>query len=159
MTKLSLDLRDAPFSPAEALEAFTADAGGAGGIVTFSGHVRLEANGAPVQTLYLQAYSPMTERGIESAMQSARVRWRLIALTVIHRTGAIAPGEAIVFVAAASAHRRAAFEAADFMMDYLKTEAVFWKKEIGPDGARWIEPRAEDYADNSRWKADYACTE
>lgn len=144
-------LLDTPFEPSDALKRFEAEAGGAGAIVSFSGHVRPQAASGPVTSLYLQAHSPLTERGIEAAAGRARERWPLTALTVLHRIGEMAPGEAIVFVATASAHRRAAFEAADFLMDYLKTEAIFWKKETGPEGAAWIEPRAEDYADRLRW--------
>ena len=139
------------FEPAEALRAFTAKSHGAGGIVSFTGHVRPSSKAGVVTSLYLQAYSPMTERGIEAAAQDAKSRWDLINLRIIHRIGEMAPGDPIVFVATASPHRRAAFEAADFLMDYLKTKAIFWKKETGPDGAHWIEPRAEDYADSARW--------
>ena len=113
--------------------------------------MRDHASSGAVRALTLQAYSPMTERGIETAMAEARERWPLMALKVIHRTGEMAPGEAIVFVAAASIHRRAAFEAADFLMDYLKTEAVFWKKEATATGEHWIEPRSQDYQDRARW--------
>lgn len=144
-------LLETPFEPSEALKRFDADAAGAGAIVSFSGHVRPQAASGPVTSLYLQAHSPLTERGIEAAAETARERWPLTSLTILHRIGEMAPGEAIVFVATASARRRAAFEAADYLMDYLKTEAVFWKKEAGPSGACWIEPRAEDYADRSRW--------
>ena len=82
----------------------------------------------------------------------SRERWPISELCVVHRTGEMKPGETIVFVAAASAHRRAAFEAADFLMDYLKTKAVFWKREDTEKGPAWIEPREEDYKDASRWK-------
>ena len=94
----------------------------------------------------------MTAHGVEAAVEQARSRWPLEALTVHHRTGEIRTGETIVFVATASRHRRAAFEAADFLMDYLKTEAVFWKKEITEAGDVWIEPREQDYQDNQRWQ-------
>ena len=140
-----------PFNAAEALEAFQKEARGAGAIVTFTGLVRDTASDGDVTGLHLQAYSPMTERGVEKAIAEARKRWPVTALRIIHRTGDMAPFDPIVFVAAASAHRRAAFEAADFLMDYLKTEAVFWKKELTPTGGRWIEPRAEDYSDSARW--------
>lgn len=147
-----ITLTDKPFSPADALKAFQTRARGAGAIVTFSGLVRDRASGSDVTGLHLQAYSPMTERGIEAAVKEAKDRWTLGAVEIIHRTGDMAAFEPIVFVATASAHRRAAFEAADFLMDYLKTEAVFWKKETTPEGARWIEPRAEDYEDSARWR-------
>ena len=99
----------------------------------------------------LTAYSPLTENGIKAAVKAAETRWDLENVLVAHRTGDMFPGDTIVFVAAASKHRRAAFEAADFLMDYLKTEAVFWKKEITENGQAWIEPRAEDYIDKNRW--------
>lgn len=146
-----IKLTDTPFDPSEALRAFTARASGAGGIVSFTGHVRPHAKFGRVETLHLQAYSPMTERGIAAALDDAKARWPLIAAQVIHRTGDMSPGDAIVFVATASAHRRAAFEAADFLMDYLKTEAVFWKKETSKGQTSWIEPRREDYKDSARW--------
>lgn len=149
-----MTVSDAPFDPADALREFTRAAEGAGGIVSFTGHVRPTSRQGPVRTLHLQAYSPMTEQGIEAAATEAKQRWPLIALQIIHRTGDMAPGDAIVFVAAASTHRRAAFEATDFLMDYLKTEAIFWKKETGPDGSVWIEPRSEDHADKARWAVD-----
>lgn len=144
-------LLDSPFDPGEELTRFSAAAAGSGGIVSFTGLVRPQAKGSAVQSLFLQAYSPMTERGIEQAALEARKRWALTGLAIIHRTGNIAPGEPIVFVATAAPHRRAAFEAADFLMDYLKTEAVFWKKEVTEAGEQWIEPRPEDYRDAARW--------
>lgn len=146
-----LRISNEPFDAGRELSAFEAEATGAGGIVSFTGLVRDHASSGAVRALTLQAYSPMTERGIETAMAAARERWPLMALKVIHRTGEMAPGEAIVFVAAASIHRRAAFEAADFLMDYLKTEAVFWKKEATATGEHWIEPRSQDYQDRARW--------
>ncbi len=146
-----IDLTDQPFDPAESLRAFQVQAAGAGAIVSFTGLVRPNNTSSPVTRLYLQAYSPMTERGIEAAAKDASQRWPISHLTITHRIGDMGPGDPIVFVAAASAHRRAAFEAADFLMDYLKTEAIFWKKETGPDHATWIEPRLEDYRDSARW--------
>ena len=134
------------------LSDFEAEAGSAGAIVTFTGIVRDHASSSNVKSLYLQAYSPMTERGIEKALHEAQARWPLTALKVIHRIGEMGPGEAIVFVATASAHRRAAFEAADYLMDYLKTDAVFWKKEVTDAGEQWIEPRGQDYEDRARWE-------
>lgn len=146
-----ISVTDTPFDPSKILRDFTAASTGAGGIVSFSGHVRGEAKSSPVTSLYLEAYSPMTKQGIEAAATEAKNRWSLIGLTIIHRIGNMAPGDPIVFVATAATHRRAAFEAADFLMDYLKTKAIFWKKETGPNGSRWIEPRAEDYSDSARW--------
>jgi molybdopterin synthase catalytic subunit len=146
-----LEILDTPFDPSAALQQFTARASGSGAIVSFTGLVRAGAESDTVTRLHLQAYSPMTERGIQAAITRAEDQWDLTAITVMHRIGDMGPDEPIVFVAAASPHRRAAFEAVDFMMDYLKTQAIFWKKETRISGDRWIEPRAEDYNDANRW--------
>lgn len=146
-----VDVLASPFCAAQALAEFTSQTDGAGAIVSFTGLVRPSSRAGDVKHLHLQAYSPLTERGISDASQEAKRRWNLTAVRVIHRVGDIFPNETIVFVATASSHRRAAFEAADFLMDYLKTEAVFWKKEVTADGETWIEPRTEDYSDRKRW--------
>jgi len=140
-----------PIDPGAVLTAFEDELTSSGGMVSFSGRVRGEAASGTVKSLHLDAYNPMTERGIEGALDTAQRRWPLEAVRIIHRIGTMKPGETIVFVATASKHRRAAFEAADFLMDYLKTEAVFWKKEVTDTGETWIEPRQADYADSSRW--------
>ena len=133
------------------LKSFESKAFGAGAIVSFSGLVRADASGGVVDTLFLQAYSPMTENGIEAAIREAQDRWPISDACVVHRVGEMAVGETIVFVATASSHRRDAFESADYLMDYLKTRAVFWKRERTDQGEKWIEPRAEDYSDAKRW--------
>src|SRR5436190_1641912 len=102
-------------------------------------------------TLELEAYPGFTEAEIGKIAGGAQVRFGLDEVLILHRVGKIAPGEPVVFVATAARHRRAAFEACDFLMDYLKSKAPFWKKEHGPDGARWVEPRPEDHADLARW--------
>lgn len=147
MIKVSESVIDA----AQELATFETTTPGAGAIVSFSGLVRDTSSKGTVKSLHLQAYEPMTSAGIKAAAEQAKTRWPLLSLCVRHRIGDIAPGETIVFVAAASAHRRAAFEAADFLMDYLKTDAIFWKKEVTDQGEIWIEPRAEDYTDSARW--------
>lgn len=147
-----LTLSDTPIDAAALLRAFEGETRGAGGIVTFTGQVRPDAANGAVESLFLQAYSPMTETGIQSAINEANSRWTLTDVHVVHRVGDMAPGDTIVFVATASRHRRAAFEAADFLMDYLKTEAVFWKRETTDRGVEWIEPRTEDYSDATRWR-------
>ena len=123
-----------------------------GGVVSFTGLARETTDGADVSRLELDAYPGFTEPAIAAMEAEARRRFDVQDLLIVHRYGPIAPGEAIVFVAAAAEHRRAAFEAADFLMDYLKTKAPFWKKETGPGGERWIEPRPSDYDDVERWK-------
>lgn len=147
-----ITISEDPIDSAALLRSFETDAQGAGGVVSFSGLVRPVAGGAEVKSLFLQAYSPMTENGMTEAVTEAKTRWPLTQVRVVHRVGEMAPGETIVFVATASAHRRAAFEAADFLMDYLKTRAVFWKREVTNQGDSWIEPRDGDYADAARWK-------
>lgn len=144
-------LASQPFNPEHELGEFVKGAVDAGGIVSFLGCVRPKSARGRVKKLELQAYSPMTEQGIEQAIKRANKNWPLISVKIIHRVGDVLSGEPIVFVAAAAMHRRDAFEAADYIMDYLKTDAVFWKKEVTEDGEYWIEPRDEDYNDAERW--------
>ena len=140
-----------PFDAGALLTAFSAGSLQSGGIVSFTGLAREATDGAAVTTLELDAYPGFTEPAIAAMEAEARQRFAVQDLLIVHRYGPIAPGEAIVFVAAAAEHRRAAFDAADFLMDYLKTSAPFWKKEAGPGGERWIEPRPSDYDDVTRW--------
>jgi molybdopterin synthase catalytic subunit len=141
------------FDAGRLLSAFSAGRTDAGGIVSFTGVARDATAGAAVATLELEAYPGFTEPVIEAMEADARARFAVQDLLIVHRHGLIAPGEAIVFVAAAAEHRRAAFDATDYLMDRLKTQAPFWKKETGPGGERWIEPRASDYDDAGRWMA------
>jgi molybdopterin synthase catalytic subunit len=144
-----ITLSEAPFDPGALLSEFSKGRSEVGAIATFTGLARAEAGEAAI--LELEAYPGFTEAEIRKIAEQARTRFALDDLMVRHRVGRIAPGEPIVFVATAAKHRRAAFEACDFLMDYLKSRAPFWKKEHGPAGARWIEPRAEDHADAARW--------
>ena len=139
------------FDPAILLGQFSEGRTDCGAVVSFTGLARAATNGEPVSNLELDAYPGFTEAAIEAMAAEARERFAVKDLIIVHRYGPIAPGDAIVFVAAAAEHRRAAFQAADFLMDKLKTQAPFWKKETGPKGARWIEPRAPDYEDAARW--------
>jgi molybdopterin synthase catalytic subunit len=140
-----------PFDGGGELAGFAARVAGAGAIASFLGLVRGESSGADVSALELEHYPPLTERTVAAIGSDARHRFALIGVVIIHRTGALAPGEPIVFVAAAAPHRRAAFEAVDYMMDRLKTEAPFWKREHGPNGSRWIEASYDDLRDRARW--------
>ncbi len=140
-----------PFDPAALLAQFSAGRTDCGAVVSFTGLARAATDGEPVSTLELDAYPGFTEAAIAAIADEARARFAVKDLMIVHRYGPIAPGDAIVFVASAAEHRRAAFQAADFLMDTLKTQAPFWKKEIGPAGERWIEPRAPDYDDAARW--------
>lgn len=149
---MTVSLQNSPLEPGALLAAFAKDRSITGAVVTFTGLARADAG--PETRLELEAYPGFTEREISRIADDATARFALQDVMIVHRTGSIAPGEAIVFVAAAAAHRREAFEAADFLMDYLKSRAPFWKKEAGPDGARWVEPTARDQADVARWDVD-----
>jgi molybdopterin synthase catalytic subunit len=142
-------LQSEPFDPGALLSAFTQGRLESGAVVSFTGLARAEAGST--QALELEAYEGFTEAAIEAMAGETEARFHLDDVLVLHRVGPIAPGEAIVFVAAAAAHRREAFEAADQLMDYLKSRAPFWKKSVGPEGARWIEPTDRDKADAQRW--------
>lgn len=122
-----------------------------GAVVSFSGICRGSEKGEPIAALTLEHYPGMAEAEIGRHADEALSRWPLQGLTVVHRVGRIAPGENIVLVVTASAHRQAAFEAAEFMMDYLKTSAPFWKREESSNGASWIEARDHDDAAAARW--------
>jgi molybdopterin synthase catalytic subunit len=129
--------------------AFAGAAAGAGAIVTFTGIVR--DTDARLQAMEIEHYPGMTERAIAGIMDQACARWKLTDALVIHRHGRLAVGEAIMMVATASAHRADAFAAAEFLMDYLKSRAPFWKKEIGVDGAEWVAAKDDDEAALGRW--------
>jgi molybdopterin synthase catalytic subunit len=144
-----ITLTDQPFDPGAALTAFSRGRTETGAVASFLGLARGEAGGATA--LELEVYLDFTRREIERRAEAARTRFDLQDAAVIHRFGVIGPGEAIVLVMTASVHRRAAFEACDYLMDYLKSEAPLWKREHGPAGARWIEPTARDRSDLARW--------
>lgn len=135
----------------QSLEKFSQANRFSGAIVSFSGNVRHDKQDGGTQALYLQAHEPMTSNIIEEKRLESLERWGLDDAYISHRIGHMKPGETIVFVATAAKHRRDAFLAADFLMDYLKTEAFFWKKEIGKTGSKWVEPREVDYCDAKRW--------
>lgn len=121
--------------------------------MTFSGHARGSAkDGRRIERLILDHHPRLTQRSLEAIAADGAERFDVTAIDVVHRAGTISPGEAIVWVAAASAHRRAAFEAADYLMDRLKTEAIFWKREEGENGSQWIEPTEADHSDRARWE-------
>lgn len=146
--RLSLE----PIDPMQLLGQFTRLLEEEGAVVSFSGHARrTAADGTALESLVLESHRGATLRSMETIAASATSRFAITRAMVVHRAGHIATGEAIVFVATASAHRRAAFEAADYLMDRLKTEAVFWKREETALGSRWIEPVEADHADAARW--------
>ena len=124
-----------------------------GGVVSFVGLVRDMAGGTPITAMTLEHYPGMTERTLAEIEAEARRRWPLEEALIIHRHGRLAPGDQIVLVATASAHRQAAFEACHFLIDWLKTQAPFWKLEDGPAGSRWVEARDGDDIAAARWSA------
>jgi len=123
-----------------------------GGLASFVGLVRAANDGQSVSGMTLEHYPGMTEKALEEICAQAHARWDLIDSLVIHRVGALVPGDRIVLVGVASAHRGEAFAACEFIMDYLKTRAPFWKKEDTKEGGRWVEARASDDAAAGRWK-------
>ena len=122
-----------------------------GAVVTFTGICRGDENGKPIAALTLEHYPGMTEAEIARHVEEAEKRWPLLGATVIHRYGRIAPGENIVLVVTASSHREAAFAAAEFLMDYLKTRAPFWKQVEAAGGKTWVEAKTADDAAAGRW--------
>lgn len=122
-----------------------------GAVVTFTGKVRNHNLGESVKALTLEHYPGMTEKALAEIVEEARGRWRLGRVTVIHRIGEMWPGEEIVFVGVTSVHRGSAFAAGEFIMDYLKTRAPFWKREATPEGERWVESRESDQEAAKRW--------
>lgn len=142
----------ADFSVNEEYHQLVSKAGDAGAVVTFVGVVREMAGDESVSELFLEHYAGLTEKLIGEILDEAASRWELLAAKVIHRVGKLAPGDQIVFVGIASKHRADAFAACEFVMDYLKTKAAFWKKETDSAGSRWIESRDEDQKRAERWK-------
>ena len=132
-----------------------AEAGGdIGGITSFVGVVRGGVGGDAIGAMTLEHYPGMTERELERIEAEARARWPISASLIVHRFGRLGPGDNIVLVVAASRHRRAAFEACEFLIDWLKTKAPFWKSEETPGGARWVAAREDDDEAAARWDDD-----
>ncbi|MEY3969653.1 MAG: hypothetical protein RL617_666 [Pseudomonadota bacterium] len=144
------------FNVGQELEHLRRDASGAwdtriGAVASFIGTVRDMNEGAAVSGLTLEHYPGMTESSIEAIIDQAESRWPLYSVRVLHRVGPMFPADQIVFVGVSSAHREAALEACAFIMDYLKTEAPFWKKETTPEGHRWVDARASDEQALQKW--------
>lgn len=123
-----------------------------GAVVSFTGLVRGESHGEKLESMTLEHFPGMTERELARIADEARMRWSLNAVSIIHRVGELKPGERIVLVVTAAAHRAAAFEAAEFLMDYLKTRAPFWKRELRASGEYWVEARESDDTAAERWR-------
>jgi len=148
---VTIRIQESDFDIAREMAALTTGRSDIGAVVSFTGICRDSEDGAAIAALTLEHYPGMAEAEITRHADTAMARWPLSGLRVIHRVGRIAPGENIVLVLTASKHRQAAFEAAEFMMDYLKANAPFWKRVEGADGEGWIEASDHDDAAAARW--------
>jgi len=153
MVNTRIRVSEEPFNMADEY-AWLAACDEDGAVVTFTGKVRNHNLGDAVTTLTLEHYPAMTEKALGEIVDEARRRWPLRRVVVVHRVGELRAGEQIVLVGVSGAHRGAAFDAAEFIMDYLKTRAPFWKRETTPDGSRWLDSRACDHQAADRWRAD-----
>jgi molybdopterin synthase catalytic subunit len=140
------------FDTGRELEALTRGRSDVGALASFVGLVRAANDGRPIAGMTLEHYPGMTEKALEDICREAHSRWDLLETLVIHRVGPLVPGERIVLVGVSSAHRGEAFAACEFIMDYLKTRAPFWKREETPEGPRWVEARASDEDAAGRWE-------
>lgn len=153
---MSVSVQEADFDPGQEAAQLSAGRDDVGALATFTGLVRADKRsgeqGGGVQAMTLEHYPGMTEKALEAIVAEARARWpAVLAVRVIHRVGRLEPGERIVFVGIAGAHRGEAFAACEFIMDYLKTRAPFWKKEDTTAGGRWVDARESDDAAADRW--------
>lgn len=146
---MTVRVQEAPFDMGAEVEAFGKGLKGVGAIVTFSGIVRDEEG--TLARMVIEHYAGMTEKALEKIEAEAVKRWNLAESLIIHRFGEMAPGDQIMMVATAARHRADAFAAAEFLMDYLKSRAPFWKKEFGEDGDSWVAAKDEDEAALDRW--------
>lgn len=150
--KVSISVQEADFDPGQEIASLSDGRRGVGAVAAFVGLVRDINEGDDVQAMTLEHYPGMTERALQDIVAQAHVRWECTAIRVVHRVGRLEPCDRIVFVGVASAHRGDAFSACEFIMDYLKTRAPFWKCEQTPEGARWVEARESDDEAASRWE-------
>jgi molybdopterin synthase catalytic subunit len=146
-------IQNEAFDAGAELKAFSAALAGVGATAMFVGSVRSERDGRAISAMTLEHYPGMTERALKDIETEALRRWPIEQILIIHRYGRLEPGDDIVLVITASAHRQAAFAACEFLMDWLKTKAPFWKLEEGPSGADWVEAKASDDAAAARWGA------
>jgi molybdopterin synthase catalytic subunit len=147
----TIRLQSADFDVAAEAALLTRGRADIGAVVTFTGICRGSEAGAPVAAMTLEHYPGMAEAEIARHVEEAEARWPLLGITIIHRYGRLLPGDNIVLVVTAASHRSDAFAAAEFLMDYLKTRAPFWKQEERPDGTVWVEARSADDASAGRW--------
>jgi len=151
---MAVSVQEADFDAGAEIAALSADDAGVGAVASFVGFVRERHDGDLIQAMTLEHYPGMTEKALAGIVAEACSRWQLRRVRVIHRVGRLQPGARIVFVGVASAHRGEAFAACEFIMDYLKTRAPFWKKEETPAGGHWVDARETDDAAAARWATD-----
>lgn len=149
---MSVRVQEADFDVGAELAALRQGDARIGALASFVGVVRDMNDGAGVSEMTLEHYPGMTEKALEAIVAEAKARWRIFDARVIHRVGRLLPTEQIVFVAVSGAHRGEAFAACEFIMDYLKTRAPFWKREVTPTGARWVDAREADDSAADRWQ-------
>lgn len=150
---ISLRVQAADFDVAAEYAALCADGGDSGGVTMFVGRVRQDGDLAAVTNMHLEHYPGMTEKALRAIAAEAAARWPLTAVRIVHRVGELAPGAQIVFVGVSAAHRAAAFSACEFLIDWLKTRAPFWKRESDAAGvSRWVEQKASDRDRAGRWQ-------
>jgi molybdopterin synthase catalytic subunit len=147
----TVSIQTQDFDVSQELAALRAGDARVGAVCSFLGTVRERNDGSSVASMELEHYPGMTEKSIEAMMDQAKKRFDIFAARVIHRVGLLHPEDQIVFVAVTSAHRGESFKACEFLMDYLKTQAPFWKKELTPEGARWVDARVSDDQALARW--------
>lgn len=152
---MSVSVQEADFDVGAEIAALSAGRFEVGAVASFVGLVRDANEGCGVSAMTLEHYPGMTEQALEDIVVEARSRWSLLGVRVIHRYGALMPGDRIVFVGVAGAHRGESFAACEFIMDYLKTRAPFWKREETPEGARWVDARDADDSAAARWNDEW----
>ena len=148
-----IEIQSEDFDAGAVIEALRRGNPRIGAVASFIGLVRDVNEGEPVSSMNLEHYPGMTEKALAGIVAEAQARWDLLDVALVHRVGELRPGEQIVLVAVASAHRQDAFQACEYIMDFLKTRAPFWKKESTPEGPRWVDSRESDSAAVRRWKA------
>ena len=150
---MAVRVQEEAFGVGQELAALTAGRVDVGAVASFVGLVRDRNDGQGITAMTLEHYPGMTQSALDDIVAQARSRWDLLDVLVVHRYGRLVPGDPIVLVLVSSAHRGEAFSACEFVMDFLKTSAPFWKKEVTPDGARWVDARDTDSAAARRWDA------
>lgn len=150
--RLTVAIQAEDFDVACLQRELLSDSGTEGALAAFTGYVRSSNDDRKVHTMELEHYPGMTENSIREILEQAAERWPVLGAGVVHRIGPLMPGDQIVWVGVTSSHREAAFAACEFVMDYLKTRAPFWKKELGPDGGSWVDARESDDKRAARWQ-------